>query len=142
MIGMVALSAELGGAFSAERWAYAGKMTLLGMALVFGVLAILWGVLVIFKLLFAGKTPKEKNVPKTVVKESAATNSAPAEIPSDVLSAVIAAGIQAYREDDTAMIAVLTAAVSTYREAEGESGEFRVVSFRRASGNRAWNAKK
>ena len=135
-MNMMALSAELGGAFSAERLAYAGKMTLLGMLMIFSVLSILWAVLAIFKVIFAGKTEKTPKVKER--KEKAVVTG----IPDDVLSAVITAGIQAYREDDTATVAVLTAAVTAYREAEGESGEFRVVSFRRASGNRAWNAKK
>lgn len=135
---MMALSAELGGAFSAERWAYAGKMTLIGMLMVFSVLASLWAVLAIFKVVFAGKTPKEAK-PKKKIKE------APAQAGSseDILQAVIAAGLEAYREDkEKELVAVLTAAVSAYREAEGESGEFRVVSFRRASGRRSWNSKK
>ncbi|MBO5938910.1 MAG: OadG family protein [Clostridia bacterium] len=138
---MMALSAELGGAFSAERWAYAGKMTLIGMLMVFSVLAILWAVLAIFKLVFAGKTPKEAK-PK---KEAKVAKKAPEPTGSsdDVLQAVIAAGLEAYRADqEKELVAVLTAAVSAYREAEGESGAFRVVSFRRASGRRSWNSKK
>ena len=48
-------AADLGGAFSPERWAYAGQMTLLGMLMIFSVLAILWGVLALFKVIFAQK---------------------------------------------------------------------------------------
>ena len=61
-------------AFSPEAWKYAGEMTLMGMAMIFSVLAI------------------------------------------------------------------LTAAVTAYREQEGESGSFRVVSFKRTGG--AWNTKR
>lgn len=137
-MNMIALSAGLGGAFSAARWAYAGKMTFLGMLMVFSVLAILWAVLAIFKVIFAGKTPK---TPK--VKESKNKTVAVANASDDVLSVVIAAGIGAYQEDkERELVAVLTAAVSAYRASEGEQSEFRVVSFRRTSGGRAWNSKK
>ena len=135
---IMALSAELGGAFSAERWAYAGKMTLLGMLMVFSVLAILWAVLSLFKLIFASKTPKQA---KSKVKPTAAQDAENAS--DDVMQVVIAAGVEAYREDkERELVAVLTAAVSAYREAEGENSAFRVVSFRRSSSTRSWNRKK
>lgn len=135
---MMALSADLGGAFSAARWAYAGKMTLIGMLMIFSVLASLWAVLAIFKVVFAGKTPKEAKPKKE--KHQAPT---PKSSSDDILQVVIAAGMEAYREDkEKELVAVLTAAVSAYREAAGENGEFRVVSFRRASSRRSWNSKK
>lgn len=115
--------------FSGESWAFAGQVTLLGMGMIFSVLAILWGVLAIFKLIFVGKSPK------TPKKDDA----------KPIEKTVIAANVQAYEKDqtnnDTALIAVLTAAVAAYREEEGTEGGFRVVSFKRAS-SRAWNAKK
>lgn len=58
-MNIMALSAELGGAFSSERLAYAGKMTLLGMLMIFSVLGLLWAVLALFKVIFAGKSPKK-----------------------------------------------------------------------------------
>lgn len=129
-MNVMALSTALGGAFSAERLAYAGEMTLLGMLMIFAVLGLLWGVLVLFKIFFAGKEPKKKAEPKETKQPKAevkvATPIAPATAPTEDLS----------------LIAVLTTAVAAYREAEGESGEFRVVSFRRTSGSGAWNAKK
>ena len=132
--------------FSADAWKYAGEMTLLGMGMVFAVLAILWGVLAIFKLVFAGKTPKEpkapkvpkEKAPKTVAKASASVASAE---PTDEVKAVIAATIQAIQTDDAALVAVITDAVAAYRAEEGSVGGFRVVSFKR-TGGRAWNAKK
>ena len=42
-------------------------------------------------------------------------------------------------EDDMALIAVLTAAVAAYEEAEGRSGGFRVVSLKRKSGRTSWD---
>ena len=112
--------------FSAEAWQYVGQMMLLGMGMVFAVLGVLWGILVLFKLIFA-RTPKKKQ------KENKETVSAeaPAVVPAT------------NREDDLALIAVLTAAVAAYREAEGETTDgFRVVSFRRTDSGRSWNAKR
>ncbi len=128
--------------FSAENLTMAGQTLLLGMVMIFSVLTILWGVLSIFKLIFAGKTPKAPKAPKQTNKQGKEKES----IPDDVMTAVIAASIQAYEEDqarnDTALVAVLTAAVAAYRAAEGSDGEFRVVSFKRTGAVRAWNAKK
>ena len=130
--------------FSAEAWKYVGEMTLLGMGMIFAVLALLWGILAVFKLIFVGKSPKapkEPRAPKTMVSKTASAT----EAPDDAISAVIAASIQAYQEDEarsnTALVAVLTAAVAAYRAEEGSEGGFRVVSFKRASG-RAWNTRK
>ena len=46
-------------AFSGEAWAEAGKVTLLGLGMVFAVLALLWLVLSVFKLLFVKNTAKK-----------------------------------------------------------------------------------
>lgn len=115
--------------FSADAWKYVGEMVLLGMGMIFCVLGILWGVLALFKIVFVGKEkkpteqkPEKVEAPRVAVPEQPATVSAPA--------------------DDTQLIAVLTAAVAAYRDAEGEVGGFRVVSFKRSTGGRAWNAKK
>ncbi|MBE6546902.1 MAG: hypothetical protein E7668_05635 [Ruminococcaceae bacterium] len=125
--------------FSGEAWRYAGEMTLLGMGMIFAVLAILWGVLAIFKVIFAGKTPKapKEKAPKAKTETPAAVS----DEPSDEVKAVLAATVRAVQEDDAATVAVLTAAVAAYRAQEGTDGAFRVVSFRR-TGGRAWNAKR
>ena len=119
-------AADLGGAFSPERLAYAGKMTLLGMLMVFAALAILWGILALFKVFFA----KEEKVPKKQVVD-APVQAAPV--------------VEEEKQNDDELIAVLTAAVAAYIESEGLSetyaGGFRVVSFHRVGGGRSWNAK-
>lgn len=130
--------------FSGDAWQYAGEMTLLGMGMVFAVLGILWAVLTVFKLVFAGKTTKAHEEPKAPkAPKEKKENGASVPVDEDAISAVIAASIQAYEADNnqTALIAVLTAAVAAYRAEEGSEGGFRVVSFKRAGG-RAWNAKK
>jgi Na+-transporting methylmalonyl-CoA/oxaloacetate decarboxylase gamma subunit len=131
-------------AFSGDAWQYAGEMTLLGMGMIFSVLGLLWGVLSIFKLVFVGKTAKTPKAPKEAKASKApkAEKSVPMSTDEDATSAVSAASIPTQEADsDTALIAVLTAAVAAYRADEGSREGFRVVSFKRASG-RAWNAKK
>lgn len=121
---------NLGGAFSPERWAYAGQMTLLGMVMVFSVLAILWGVLAIFEKAMAQGTEK------------------PAEKPAEVsvTAPVAEAAPVASSSDDEVIAAVIAAAVAAYMAAEGNTdgsynGGFRVMSFRRVQGGKAWNSK-
>jgi sodium pump decarboxylase gamma subunit len=120
----------LGPAFSAERWAYAGRMTLLGMTATFLVLSLLWLVLVIFRVLMERSDKKAKSQD---VKTPAGA----------VVSPEVA--VQVSDNDDEALIAVITAALEAYRASESDSeysGAFRVVSFRRVQGKGAWNAGK
>ena len=117
-------------AFSGEAWAEAGKVTLLGLGMVFAVLALLWLVLSVFKLLFVKNTAKKpaQNIEKAPAAEA---EPAPAEATTD----------------DDALIAVITAAITAYRSSEegmdsAEANGFRVVSFKRAGKGRSWNSNK
>ena len=118
--------------FSGEAWSKAAEVTLLGMGMVFAVLAILWGVLAIFKLVFAReKKPSKASAPKVEAPKAAE--------PAPVAVEAVA--------DDGELIAVITAAIAAYRASEegmsaAEAGGFRVVSFKRASTGRAWNSNK
>ena len=113
--------------FSGDAFRYAGEMTLLGMGMVFAVLGLLWGVLAIFKLAFV---KKEKTPAKKMTEEPIA----PVELSESVEAPV------PEETDEKELIAVLSAAIAAYREAEcGVAGGFRVVSFKRANGPRAWN---
>ncbi len=135
MIDTVLLSAAADtkyAAFSAEAWAKAAEVAIFGMAMVFLVLAILWGVLAIFKL-FA---PSESKAP---VKG--------AQPKEEKVSAPPAAVAPSARTDDSELIAVLTAAIAAYRASEegtdpNTAGGFRVVSFKRTSTPRSWNSGK
>ena len=118
--------------FSKNILIMAGTTPVLGMLMIFVVLALLWGILSIFKLVFAGSTPapkkQQEKVEKTVVTETTApvAASAPAQT------------------DDGQLVAILTAAVAAYMADEGieaPAGGFRVVSFKRVQGGRAWNSK-
>ncbi len=117
------------------------QVPILGMAMIFSVLGILWAVLALFKVVFAGKTPKAEKPQRAVAKkaDSAPKESATAQPTGDDLMAVLTAAIAAHQSNDE-IIAVLTAAVSAYRAESGESGGFRVVAFKRAN-TRAWNRK-
>ena len=123
---LFAASTELGGSFSAERWAYAGRMTLLGMVMVFSVLGLLFAVLSLFKLVMVEKTPKAE--PKKPVESTPAPVAAPTPAATD----------------DGELVAVIAAAIAAYRASEGmdatDASAFRVVSFRPATSGRAWNA--
>ena len=121
--------ADMGGAFSPERLALAGQMTLLGMGMIFAVLSALWGVLVIFKMIFAKPAKKVKPAP-------AAPKTEPVVVPEPVVAPAAS--------NDAELIAVLTAAIAAYEASQGNEvapGGFRVVSFRRANGGKAWNSK-
>ena len=116
--------------FSADAWSYAAQMTLLGMGMVFTVLAVLWAVLMLFKVFFAGR------------KSKADKKAAPvAEKPAEVLTAP---AVSAAQTGDDELVAIITAAVAAYMADEGieaPAGGFRVVSFKRVQGGRAWNSK-
>ncbi len=123
---------DLGPAFSPARISYALRMTLLGMGMVFAVLALLWLVLAIFKSIFGGKSAKQPKAPKESKRKP---ESVAPEAPA---SAVIPAGT------DPATVAAITAAIAAMIESdpalsEQFAGGFRVVSFRKKSGKTSWN---
>ncbi len=100
------------------------------MLVVFAVLGILFLILTLSGAIFSrtGKKPKQKSEKPA---KKAKTEKAP-ESPaiSDEVAAVLSAAVNA-AQNDGEIIAVLTAAVCAARAEQGESGSFRVVSFRR-----------
>ena len=119
-------------AFSAEAWMKAAEVTIMGLGAVFAVLAVLWLVLSVFKLIFANDSTKSK----TAVKKDIASEPKPEPI-----------AVAESKTDDGELIAVITAAIAAYRASEeGLTGDavngFRVVSFKRATKGRAWNSNK
>ena len=85
-----------------------------GFVLVFAILALIWGLLELFSVLFTKKkTEKPQNEPAPEIQPEIV---APAEESAD----------------ETELVAVITAAITAYRSAEGApSAGFRVVSFRK-----------
>ena len=128
---------NIGGAFSYARLVLAGQMVIIGMGMVFAVLAILWGVLLLFKLIFARPEPKKK-------VDSTPAAVAPAAVTPVAVTPVAEPIVVAQEADDGELIAVITAAVAAYiasEEPEAYQGGFKVVSFRRENGGRSWNLK-
>lgn len=102
-----------------ERASTAGIVTLEGMAAIFLVLALLWGIVeILHRVIHRG----EKTAPAASPAPAAQDVAAPAAEPA---------------EDSGALIAAITAAISAALAEEGYDGAFRVVSFKRvSSGNR------
>ena len=127
--------------FSADAWMKAIEVAVVGMFMVFAVLAILWGVLALFKVFFApaDKTKKTAKAEKTETADAA---------PAKKAEVVEVAPVEApAASNDAELIAVLSAAIAAYRASEeGVQGSaingFRVVSFKRANATRAWNSNK
>ena len=114
-----------------ERVAEGFEIFVLGMLMVFAVLALLWGVLAIFKIVFYDIPQKKKEN-----AERAADQAVKAE---DTKPAPVAV---APIEDNGAIVAAITAALTAYFAESGEySGGFRVVSFRKSQTRSAWNKK-
>ena len=116
-------------AISAETLEMMWQMPLLGMGMIFAVLAILWAVLVLFKFIFAKPAPKKKSEP-------VASKAEPVAVPEPVVAPAA--------NNDAELIAVLTAAIVAYEASQGNEvapDGFRVVSFRRTNGGKAWNSK-
>lgn len=114
----------------AERMSYGFQVFVVGLGTVFAVLAILWLALVLFKV-FAYDIPQkraQKKAAESKVEEVATTE------PVEVIP-------EAESEDDTQLIAVITAAIAAYTSESGSSLPFRVVSFKRVSGANGWNSK-
>lgn len=121
---------DLGGAFSAARWTYVGQMLVLGIGMVFLVLALLWVILLIFE-----KAMGTKEKPAKKQEPAIPATPAPVSKPTPAVAPVA---------DDGATVAAITAAIAAMIASdEGLSrefaGGFRVVSFRKKSGRGAWN---
>ena len=121
-----------------ERVAYALRMLVVGLGAVFAVLALLWGILVLARILLHDIPARRKQEGG----EKQSTKPTPAPAQPAVVSAP-APVAQPAAQDDGALIAVITAAVSAAMADEGTlpPGGFRVVSFRRSSNAGAWNRK-
>lgn len=122
---------ELGGFFSSTRIEYAVKVTLQGMLMVFAVLALLWGVVAIFKV-FLHDIPEKRAAKKAAMAAAVAKVAEPQQT-AEVLPVA--------EQDEGELVAAITAAIAAMLESEEYAGEFasgfRVVSFKRKGG--AWD---
>ena len=119
-----------------ERAMEALKVSLLGMGAVFAVLAIIWIILSLFRVIFArSKTaPQQPKVTVTEVKAPAPARAAQTSAPASAPAV------------DYSVIAAISAAVAAVLESEcAASGTvyngFRIVSVRRSDKGRAWTQK-
>ena len=116
-----------------DRLNYMGIGVLLGVAVVFSVLILLWLILEIFGKIVGGKSaPAPKAAPAPVAAPAHAA--APAPVPAPVAAAPMS---------DDAIVAAITAALAVYLEAEGPKAPsvngFRVVSFKKVGTAAHWN---
>lgn len=120
---------DLGGPLSAARWTYVGQMLVVGLGMVFLVLAILWIVLIIFEKAMGTKPQPEKKAEPKV--EPVVTTQPPVTPP-------------VAQTDDAAIVAAITAAIAATIQSDEQlseefAGGFRVVSFRKKNGRGPWN---
>lgn len=115
-----------------ERLAYALRMLIVGLGMVFVVLALLWGVLTLSRVVFYDM-PRRRREEEIEAAHSKAAPAPVAPTPAPVPAAPA--------QNDDVLIAVIMAAISAAMAEEGTvpAGGFRVVSFRRATGNHPWN---
>ena len=106
----------------AEKLSIGGEVSLMGIAIVFLVLALLWGILELFKVIFY-TIPNQK-------KEKALAASEPASVTADTADEAEEAPDTSSDEE---LVAAITAAITAYRAScePTARGGFRVVSFRR-----------
>ncbi len=114
-----------------ERLGYAAQVLVIGMVTVFASLAILWGVIAIFKIFMYDMPQKRaKKKAEEALKAVAAPETA---VP------VAESAPAADESDDTQLIAVITAAISAYTSGNGNALPFRVVSYKRVRGANGWS---
>ncbi len=122
-----------------ERVEYALQGTVTGMLMVFAVLALLWGIVSLSKVIFYDLANKGK---KDKPKRRKGKKSAVAEVDETTEPSAPVAITPA--QDDGEMAAVITAAIAAMLDSEEYKNEFvggfRVVSFKRST-ERAWNKK-
>lgn len=108
-----------------ERAAQAGIVFLQGMLTIFTVLILLWGAIELMHIVLYGKKKKKKKI-KTFIH------------PTEPKEAEETGEEKAFGtpEDDGAVVAAIVAAIRTMRGEEGNTGAFRVVSFKRADSAR------
>ena len=121
-----------------ERITYGGQVFLIGICTVFAALALLWGVISIFKI-FMYDIPQKRI--KKKAEEELMAHCVESDGAASVEAAVPANPAPAAEADNAQLIAAITAAITAYNT-DPESGcalPFRVVSFRRSKGANGWN---
>lgn len=121
-----------------ERITYGGQVFLIGICTVFAALALLWGVISIFKI-FMYDIPQKRI--KKKAEEELMAHCVESDSAASVAAAVPANPAPTAEADNAQLIAAITAAITAYNT-DPETGcalPFRVVSFRRSKGANGWN---
>lgn len=116
-----------------DALSYGLSKSLFGILVVFGALILIWAILSLFKVFFytipnAKKNGKTEKAPKAakVSKSVSNNNIAAASSATPDMSGAIAISVQ-----DHSVVAAIVSAISAYRSSNGETGAFRVVSFKK-----------
>ena len=112
-----------------ERLSYSLRMLVVGMGVVFASLCILWAVLALFHRVYERVTSPEEESPDDAAQQPASVAVSAPETSAGATPAT----------DDGALVAAITAAIMQERTKNGQSGAFRVVSFRRTKNQSDWN---
>lgn len=138
MISLMSLSAEATEVVSdrvtvAGNWGLIGSTVVTGVSIVFLILAIL-----IFFLLVMGKIFQGIENSKKKKKEQQSAQTVPA--PVAAVQSVADTIDEEYEEDDDEIIAVISAAIAAYGEAEGKQYRICGVKKREKSQRSGWSA--
>jgi hypothetical protein len=136
---IIALAASTDMTFG-ERSAYSLRMLVVGMLMVFSVLALLWAVLALSKKLFYD-TRKNQSGQNAVKPQNVKAVDMPAAVKPVVPATSVVTATPTTPANDAALVAAITAAIAATLADEGYQGGFRVVSFRRADNSRSWNCR-
>ena len=115
----------------ADNTKLALEVSLMGIAAVFAVLALLWGAIELFRVLYQASQNKENTVEQVEKKEETKTAPAVTVIPETVPEAL------SQGSADEELVAAITAALAMYLDKPQSS--FRVVSFKKAVNGAHWN---
>ncbi len=140
MISLMSLSAEATEVVTdrvnvAGNWGLIGSTVVTGMVIVFLILAIL-----IFFLWAMGKIFQSLDSSKKKKAEQKAAAAAPVPAPAPAVQAEEAEIYDEYEEDDDEIIAVISAAIAAYGEAEGKQYRICGVKKREKSQRSGWSA--
>lgn len=140
------MSSVLGNGLSlAEKAFTSGRMALMGLGTVFAVLFIIWFMLTIFRVVLgAFTTKKEPNKPIEVGMTEETSKKVPSQKKTENPASKTPVVEEKLDSGDAALVAVITAAISSYIENETGGGAnlpFKVVSFKRKDSAKPWNGR-
>ena len=107
-----------------EALGYGLPLSLFGFCVVFFVLALLWGILTLFKLFFYTIPNNKKNSGSSAPVNNSSVQKI--EMNGGAAAAVLEPSLA-----DNEIIAAITAAIEAFRFQSGSVGGFRVVSFKK-----------